>query len=88
MCFRCKEWRDLSRNYLEDFYSRFHGIRFDEWHAESEQLAEGARVVDELIRRGVVRQDSHESYWSVPVGQPGGGAVVRKSDGTSLYLTR
>jgi len=86
--YRYREWRALSREYLEGFYSRFYDIKFDEWASESEQLVEGNRIVDELIQRGMVQQSSSQDAWCMQNEQPGAGAVVRKSDGTSLYLTR
>jgi len=82
----CREWRSVSKDYLENFYGQF-GVQFDEWHCESEQVAEGNRVTDDLIERGIAVKTA-DDFWCISREYSGDRSVLRKSDTGSLYLTR
>lgn len=79
-----KEWREISVDYLNAFYARF-GVEFDEWAYESEQLPEAHKICNELIRKQIAVL-TVEKLWAIQEME--GKIVLKKSDNSSLYLTR
>lgn len=81
-----REWRALTIAYLEDFYTQFE-IDFNEWTSESEQISEGNRITDELIANKIAFRTA-DNRWVVKGKSDKDLAVLRKSDNSTLYLTR
>ncbi|MDP3997772.1 MAG: arginine--tRNA ligase [bacterium] len=82
-----KRFRDLSIKDFERIYHRL-GIKFDTNIGESYFVEQADRIVDEYLAKGLARKD--EASAAVVVDQMGGipSFLLRKQDGSSLYLTR
>ncbi|CAJ0585774.1 unnamed protein product, partial [Mesorhabditis spiculigera] len=85
------DMRGLSERHLKKFYRQL-GIQFDQLFFESEEVAGARKIVEQLIesKKAVRRVDG---LWVVETGKqnPDGTdayCIVRKSDDTTLYLTR
>ncbi|KAG5988014.1 hypothetical protein E4U54_004798, partial [Claviceps lovelessii] len=89
-----KRFRDLSIARYKETYSRLN-IHFDEFSGES-QVAEEfmAKIADEMKAKNVSREDNGAvlvDFTQLLPGKAGkrlGTTVLRKRDGTALYLTR
>ncbi|KAI9320066.1 arginyl-tRNA synthetase [Dichotomocladium elegans] len=83
-----KRFREMSITSYGSTYKRL-GIDFDHYSGESEAEPYIERVYDLLHRHCLVQVDSESGAWVVDLEQDGlGKAVVRRADGTTLYLTR
>ncbi|CAD5212750.1 unnamed protein product [Bursaphelenchus okinawaensis] len=80
------EIRKVSVDYLEEFYKGL-GIKFDSWDCESDHVAAASKLVDDLIAEGKVKQ-TPDGIWIIRDENVGGYSVLRKSDNTTLYLSR
>ncbi|KAI2617938.1 arginyl-tRNA synthetase [Hypomontagnella submonticulosa] len=89
-----KRFRDLSIVRYKATYARLN-IKFDEYSGES-QVSEEAmeKVAKEMAEKGITREDQGATIIDFTELLPGkegkrlGKAVIRKRDGTALYLTR
>lgn len=82
-------WRlckDCSAEYLTDFYRRF-DVTHDEWNYESEYVRQAHELVDRLVESGVAFH-TQDKMWAVHEKYIGGKVVLKKSDNSSLYLSR
>ncbi|CCD66104.1 putative arginine--tRNA ligase, mitochondrial [Caenorhabditis elegans] len=86
--------KDISKNHLSEFYNLF-DVKFDKWLCESSQVRKAHQYAQELIDKGFtedldgktifrLRDIDTEKKQSDGVNY----AVLRKSDMSSLYLTR
>ena len=83
--FLWKIFREETINWARrEFYPKLN-LEFEEESGESFFLIEARRIVDELIKKGVAEIDKDNS---VIVKTSKGVAVLLKSDGTTLYITR
>lgn len=79
------EWfRKESLRELERAYSAL-GIRFDVWIGESHYEKELAQLIARLQKRGIARESEGALIVELADLPP---ALIRKSDGATLYLTR
>lgn len=81
----------LSRRVAEEIYARL-DVRFDVWHGESFYNAMLAAVVDELLGKGIAREDQGAVvvFFDGPDDPPALSdkpMIVRKRDGAYLYST-
>lgn len=89
-------WEKTRQWSLEGFDQIYQllGVRFDHVYFESEVEEPGKELVDELIRRGLARDERPEGAVIVPLDDLLGTKnkyrvlVVLRSDGTSLYATK
>ena len=82
-------WKQTKEWSLDEFKAVYNelDIHFDVWYYESEEDKEANRIVDELLEANI----AEHSQGAVIVDleeQDLGVAVIRKSDGTTLYLTK
>ncbi|KAG5999744.1 hypothetical protein E4U43_001900 [Claviceps pusilla] len=89
-----KRFRDLSIARYKETYSRLN-IHFDEFSGESQVAEESmAKIADEMKAKNVSREDNGAvlvDFTQLLPGKSGkrlGTTVLRKRDGTALYLTR
>ncbi|KAG6001664.1 hypothetical protein E4U21_003981 [Claviceps maximensis] len=89
-----KRFRDLSIARYKETYSRLN-IHFDEFSGESQVAEESmAKIADEMQAKNVSREDKGAvlvDFTQLLPGKAGkrlGTTVLRKRDGTALYLTR
>ncbi|KAF2107592.1 arginyl-tRNA synthetase [Lophiotrema nucula] len=89
-----KKFRELSIHRYKESYTRLN-IRFDEYAGESLVQEESMKIAQEqLERKGLVEESQgaaivdFSKYVSGKAGKALGKALIRKTDGTSLYLTR
>ncbi|OAQ91500.1 arginyl-tRNA synthetase [Purpureocillium lilacinum] len=89
-----QRFRDLSIARYQETYSRL-GIHFDEYSGESQVSEESmAKMAEQLKAKGVTREDNGAvlvDFTQLLPGKEGkqlGVTLVRKKDGTALYLTR
>ncbi|KAI1076901.1 arginyl-tRNA synthetase [Whalleya microplaca] len=89
-----KRFRDLSIVRYKDTYARLN-IHFDSYSGESQVSEEAmAKVAKEMAEKGITREDNGAviiDFTELLPGKEGkrlGKAVLRKRDGTALYLTR
>ncbi|VDK18797.1 unnamed protein product [Anisakis simplex] len=80
------EVRDISVRHLEDFY-RLLRIKFDRISNESDFVKHSQQIVNTFLDRQIAQQ-SADGMIIVKDPQIEGYATVRKSDGSSLYLSR
>jgi arginyl-tRNA synthetase len=80
-----QEFRDISEDYLKNFYKRFL-VHFDVWEAESNYIADAHRLADELIGEGKAYLNKN-NLWCINADEKNY-YVLRKSDNTTLYLSR
>lgn len=81
-----KETRQWSLDEFEKIYQDL-GIHFDVWYYESEEDEPGKRIARELLEEGIAERS--EGAVIVDLEEEGlGAALVLKSDGTTLYLTK
>ncbi|AAR39060.1 NEQ208 [Nanoarchaeum equitans Kin4-M] len=79
-----KIFREITIKYMrEQFYPKLK-LEFDEESGESFFLKKAKEVAKELLEKGVAEEDKN----SIIVRTPYGVALLLKSDGTTLYLTR
>uniref|UniRef100_A0A1I7XC66 Probable arginine--tRNA ligase, mitochondrial n=1 Tax=Heterorhabditis bacteriophora TaxID=37862 RepID=A0A1I7XC66_HETBA len=83
-----KDIRDISQRHLKQFYDLFN-IEFDRWMFESSHVQYANELVDKLIRDGVARQTA-SGLWVIDLngGEMEEYTIIRKSDTTTLYLSR
>uniref|UniRef100_A0A915CME6 Probable arginine--tRNA ligase, mitochondrial n=1 Tax=Ditylenchus dipsaci TaxID=166011 RepID=A0A915CME6_9BILA len=81
-----QEWRAFSKDYLNGFYQQF-GIEFSEWDCESAHVPEAQALVDELLKQKIASLTA-EQLCVVNDAQSSQPVVLRKSDKSTLYLTR
>ncbi len=84
-----KLWMETRRWSLAEFTTLFEelGVQIDRQYLESEVVDEGQRIVDELLTKGVAKEDQGAivvDLDDVKLGK----FLIRKSDGTSLYATK
>ncbi|CAF2411510.1 unnamed protein product [Rotaria sp. Silwood2] len=87
-----KRFRELSIDNLKQIYQLFN-IQFDEYQSESQFSEKSKELMDQLCQRGYCKRRSDgvleaiipSQYNSLPRDAY---VIVRKSDGTSLYITR
>ena len=81
-------YRETRQWCLDEFAEvyRWLGVRFDTDFFESELDEEGQRIVDEYLEKGVF-EPSEGAIVCMLDDEKLGPALVRKSDGTSLYMT-
>ncbi|CAI4222457.1 unnamed protein product [Auanema sp. JU1783] len=87
-------WRDvgdISRKHLMEFYKLLH-LEFDSWLCESAYIKKSSVLVDKLISDGIARK-TDDGLWVIDYdGQKyktdNKYAIIRKSDETTLYLSR
>ncbi|KAI0008340.1 arginyl-tRNA synthetase [Xylariaceae sp. FL0662B] len=89
-----KHFRDLSIVRYRDTYARLN-IQFDRYSGESQVSEEAmAKIAKDMADKGITREDNGAmiiDFTELLPGKEGkrlGKAVVRKRDGTALYLTR
>ncbi|KAL7622640.1 arginyl-tRNA synthetase [Parahypoxylon ruwenzoriense] len=89
-----KRFRDLSIVRYKATYARLN-IKFDEYSGESQVTEEAMeRVAKEMAEKGITREDQGAvlvDFTELIPGKEGkrlGKTVIRKRDGTALYLTR
>lgn len=88
-----KKSRQWSLDGFEQIYQLL-GVHFDRLYFESEVEEPGIKLVDDLIARGIARDERPEEAVIVPIDEIVGleekyrVLVVLRSDGTSLYATK
>lgn len=81
-----EETRKWSLDELEEIYEEL-GIKFDEWYFESEEENPGKEIAEELLDKGIAEKS--EGAVVVDLEEENAGtAIILKSDGTSIYLTK
>ncbi len=81
-----KETKEWSVKEFKEIYEDL-GIKFDTWFYESEEDEEGKKIALELLEKGIAKKD--DGAIIVNLEEHGlGVAVILKSDGTTLYLTK
>ncbi|KAL6735601.1 hypothetical protein Aduo_006025 [Ancylostoma duodenale] len=80
--------RQISERHLKHFYNLLN-IEFDRWEHESSQVTAARRLADDLVQKEIARATA-SGIWVVdlPNRELEEYAVVRKSDYTTLYLSR
>lgn len=85
------QWRRLRELSIQSYgptYQRL-GIEFDRYSGESEAEPYLDRVYDMLQQRDLITVDSETGAWCVDLEEENlGRPIVRRADGTTLYLTR
>lgn len=83
-----KLWKWFKKESLEEFENIYKllGVSFDDWTGESAYEKSLSPLISELKERGLVRES--EGALVIPMGGYRSPALIAKSDGTSLYLTR
>jgi arginyl-tRNA synthetase len=81
-----KLFRDVSLTEFERVYALL-GIRFDDVRGESDYERLMPAVLQELAARGLLRESDDATIVDLEAHELGA-ALVRKRDGTTLYLTR
>ncbi len=81
-----KLFREASIDYHKNDYNRM-GISFDRWTGESKILEETKEVLEEGLNKGIINKDPDGSLF-VDFGDEMPATVLKKSDGTTLYLSR
>ncbi|EJF58388.1 arginyl-tRNA synthetase [Dichomitus squalens LYAD-421 SS1] len=82
-----REWRELSIRKYEEEYARLN-VRFDEYTGESKVSPKTmASALEKLQEMGLIEEDNGALRVNLEEYKLGK-AVVRKRDGTSIYLTR
>ncbi|KAK5979201.1 putative arginine--tRNA ligase mitochondrial [Trichostrongylus colubriformis] len=80
--------RELSERHLNHFYSMLN-IGFDRWEYESSQVSAARRLVSDMVKDKIARPTAN-GLWVVDL--PGDEleeyAILRKSDSTTIYLSR
>lgn len=78
-----KKTRQWSLDFLEDVYGEL-GLRIEKWYFESELIGKTKKIIDELIKQGIVVES--EGAWIVDLSEEHLGVnLLVKSDGTLLY---
>uniref|UniRef100_A0A914E1L9 Probable arginine--tRNA ligase, mitochondrial n=1 Tax=Acrobeloides nanus TaxID=290746 RepID=A0A914E1L9_9BILA len=80
-----KMFRDVSEDYLRVFYKNFM-VNFDVWEGESDYILDAFNLSEELIHSG--KAFKKDDLWAVKENGSRLYYVLRKSDNTSLYLSR
>ncbi|TKR92078.1 hypothetical protein L596_006795 [Steinernema carpocapsae] len=81
-----QEIREISLRYLNGFYKRFN-VSIDNFIGESEYVKETNKCVDQLKAQGIVYRNG-EGLLVMDEGIEGKYAILRKSDGSTVYLSR
>ncbi|CDH51717.1 arginyl-trna synthetase [Lichtheimia corymbifera JMRC:FSU:9682] len=85
------QWRRLRELSIQSYgptYQRL-GIEFDRYSGESEAEPYLDRVYDMLQQRDLITVDTETGAWCVDLEEENlGRPIVRRADGTTLYLTR
>ncbi len=83
-----KIWKKTQKWSIEDFERIYGlmGIQFDAWYFESDVLNKGRKIVSQLIRQGIAKEDQGAiivdlKKYDLDV------LLILKSDGTTLYST-
>ncbi|MEK7116274.1 MAG: arginine--tRNA ligase, partial [Patescibacteria group bacterium] len=84
-----KLWKETRKWSIAEFKDIFDdlGTKIDRQYCESEVVADGQKIVDELLKNGIAK----ESQGAIIVDlehEKLGIFLIRKSDGTSLYATK
>ncbi len=84
-----KLWMETRRWSLTEFTTLFEelGVQIDRQYLESEVVDEGQRIVDELIAKGIAKENQGAIIVDLEEKKMGV-FLIRKSDGTSLYATK
>uniref|UniRef100_A0A914ZED5 Probable arginine--tRNA ligase, mitochondrial n=1 Tax=Panagrolaimus superbus TaxID=310955 RepID=A0A914ZED5_9BILA len=80
------EFKETSKEYLDKFYENIN-VKFDEWDAESEHVMEGRNFIEKIMNESPVFL-TKDGLWAIHDHDGGGYATLKKSDNSSLYLTR
>lgn len=81
-------FRDESITYHKKDYQRM-GIDFDRWTGESKVVEEAKELVAQWLEDGKLERDSDGSvFMEFEKEENMPGAVIQKSDGSTLYITR
>ncbi len=81
-----KKFREVSIEYHKEDYHRM-GIYFDRWTGESKILDDTKEVLEEGVEKNVIQKDEDGSLY-VEFDSDLPATVLKKSDGTTLYLSR
>lgn len=82
-----KKMNDWVYEGFEETYNRI-GVKFEKTYYESDTWTEGSRLVDEGLEKGIFYQKEDGSVW-FDLSQHGlDDKAVRRSDGTSMYITQ
>lgn len=85
------QWRRLRELSIQSYgptYKRL-GIEFDRYSGESEAEPYLERIYDMLEQHDLITIDSETGAWCVDLEEDNlGRPIVRRADGTTLYLTR
>ncbi len=88
-----REFRDLSLREFKRLYQRL-GVDFDYYEGESFERQGAQRLVEQALRDGIAQEDEGAVIIPLQEDEPPPGAealppaLLRKSDGTTLYETR
>ncbi|TAL50186.1 arginine--tRNA ligase [Patescibacteria group bacterium] len=78
-----KETRGWSIEYLKEVYEELH-LTIDRWYFESEVIGKTKKIIEELIKKGIVKES--EGAWIVDLKDEDLGVnLLIKTDGTLLY---
>lgn len=80
------EWRQISVEYLSEFYKRF-DVAHNEWSYESEQVKNAHLLTQKLIDDNIAFCTA-DKFWAIHDQYISGKVVIKKSDNSSLYLSR
>ncbi|WKX95223.1 hypothetical protein Q1695_012017 [Nippostrongylus brasiliensis] len=83
-----KDIRQISERHLNHFYSMLN-VAFDKWQYESSYVTAARRLVSDMIKDEMVRPTSN-GLWVVDLQNEEleDYAILRKSDSTTIYLSR
>ncbi len=82
-----KKLREITIEYDLKDYERM-GIEFDRITGESKVVEEGEKIVERGLEKGVFKEDDDGSVYVDFEDENMPNTIVKKSDGTTLYLTR
>jgi len=82
-----KEFRDTSLAGFEPIYQRL-GIRFEHVEGESRYQGRMEKVIEEIARTVGVKESEGALVVDLPYGENEPPILLKKSDGTTLYVTR
>ncbi len=82
-------WQETRRWSMDEFAHIYEDLRMniDKTYVESDMVAEGQAMVDELVKKGVAKESQGAMVVDLEAEKLGV-FLVRKSDGTSLYSTK
>ncbi|HXX30206.1 MAG TPA: arginine--tRNA ligase [Myxococcaceae bacterium] len=82
-----KDFRDASLAGFEPIYARL-GIRFEHVEGESRYQGRMEKVIEEIARTVGVRESEGALVVDLPYGENEPPVLLKKSDGSTLYVTR